>query len=90
MKFEWDEQKSHANNAKHGIDFETATKMWNDDGRIEIQTTFPDETRCIMIGQIGRKLWTAVFTRRGESIRIISVRRARRKEVALYEKEKSS
>jgi uncharacterized DUF497 family protein len=89
MKFEWDEQKSHANNAKHGIDFETATKMWNDGGRIEIQTTFPDETRCIMIGRIGRKLWTAVFTRRGESTRIISVRWARRREAALYEKKNS-
>ena len=33
------------------------------------------------------KLWTAVFTTRGDSTRIISVRRARRKEAKLYEKE---
>jgi uncharacterized DUF497 family protein len=90
MKFEWDEQKSHANNAKHGIDFETATQLWNDGGRVEIHTSFPDEKRNIMIGRIERNLWAAIFTPRVGTIRIISVRRARSKEVALYEKEKSS
>jgi uncharacterized DUF497 family protein len=90
MKFNWDEQKNRVNSAKHGIDFETATQLWNDGGRIEIHTSFPDEKRSIMIGRIERKLWAAVFTPRGGAIRIISVRRARRKEVALYENEKSS
>jgi len=90
MNFEWDDQKSRANCAKHGIDFETATQLWNDRDRIEIHTTFPDEFRSIMIGRIDRKLWAAVFTQRGESTRIISVRRARRREAALHEKEKSS
>ena len=89
MKFEWNEQKNLMNTAKHGIDFETSTQLWNDNGRIEIHTTFPDENRSIIIGRIGRKLWAAVFTQRGESISIISVRRARRKEAILYEKEKS-
>jgi uncharacterized DUF497 family protein len=88
MGFEWNEQKSRANSAKHGIDFETATQMWNDGGRVEIHTTFPDENRSIMIGRIDKKLWAAIFTQRGKSIRIISVRRARTKEAALYEKEK--
>ena len=41
-----------------------------------------------MIGRINKKLWAAIFTQRGKSIRIISVRRARTKEAALYEKEK--
>ena len=88
MEFEWNEQKSRANSAKHGIDFETATQLWNDGDRVEIHTTFPDENRSIMIGRIDKKLWAAIFTRRGKSIRIISVRRARTKEAALYAKEK--
>ena len=88
MNFEWNEQKSRANSAKHGIDFETATQLWNDGDRVEIHTTFPDENRSIMIGRINKKLWAAIFTQRGKSIRIISVRRARTKEAALYEKEK--
>jgi hypothetical protein len=86
MKFVWDENKNQANSAKHGIDFETATQLWNDEHRVEIHTTFSDENRSIMIGRLKAKLWAAIFTQRGEAIRIISVRRARRKETALYEK----
>ena len=86
MKFVWDENKNHANSAKHGIDFETATQLWNDEHRVEIHTTFSDENRSIIIGRLKTKLWAAIFTQRGEAIRIISVRRARTKETALYEK----
>ena len=52
MKFEWDENKSSANKNKHGMDFETATKLWNDKNRIEIQTAFPIEHRSVLIGKI--------------------------------------
>ena len=86
MKFVWDENKNQANSAKHGIDFETATQLWNDEHRVEIHTTFSDENRSIIIGRLKTKLWAAIFTKRGEAIRIISVRRARTKETALYEK----
>ena len=85
MEFEWDEKKSRANKSKHGIDFNAATKLWNDQDRIEIQTNFPAENRNALIGKIGDKLWTAIFTRRVYAIRIISVRRARKKESKLYE-----
>jgi uncharacterized DUF497 family protein len=85
MEFEWDEKKSRTNKSKHGIDFNTATKLWNDQNRIVIQTNFPAENRSALIGKIGDKLWTAIFTRRTDAIRIISVRRARKKETKLYE-----
>ena len=85
MKFEWDDKKSRSNKSKHGIDFDTAKELWNDQDRIEIQTSFPDENRNAMIAKIGDKLWTAIFTRRADAIRIISVRRARREETKLYE-----
>ena len=90
MKFEWDEKKSRANKTKHGIDFKTATELWNDGDRIEIQTTFPIENRSILIGKIGDKLWAAIFTKRNDSIRMISVRRARRRETKLYEQKEIS
>jgi len=86
MEFEWDENKSRVNNSKHGIDFNTATGLWNDQDRIEIQTNFPSENRNALIGKIEDKLWTAIFTRRVYAIRIISVRRARKKETELYER----
>ncbi|MGB0299725.1 MAG: BrnT family toxin [Alteromonas oceani] len=41
--------------------------------------------RYIVIGLIGAKHWTAVITHRNKNIRIISVRRARKSEVAIYE-----
>ena len=85
MEFEWDEKKSWVNKSKHGIDFNTATELWNDQDRIEIQTNFPGEDRDVLIGKIGDKLWTAIFTRREKAIRIISVRRSRKKETKLYE-----
>ena len=85
MEFEWDRNKSRANKSKHGIDFTAAAELWNDQDRIEIQTNFPAEDRNALIGKIGKKLWTAIFTRRMDAIRIISVRRARKKEIKLYE-----
>jgi hypothetical protein len=85
MEFEWDEKKSRANKSKHGIDFNAATELWSDQDRIEIQTNFPAENRNALIGKIRDKLWTAIFTRRVNATRIISVRRARKKETKLYE-----
>jgi uncharacterized DUF497 family protein len=77
MKFEWDENKNRSNKEKHGIDFEAAAQLWIDNNRIEIQTAFSDENRSILIARIENRLWTAIFTKRGDAIRIISVRRAR-------------
>jgi len=43
MKFEWDDVKSEVNATKHGIDFATATRLWQDADRIEIETPYPVE-----------------------------------------------
>ena len=85
MIFEFDENKSQSNKIKHGINFLEAQKLWNDVDRLEIPAKSLDEPRFVIIGRIGAKLWAAVVTYRGEKIRIISVRRARKSEVALYE-----
>lgn len=90
MKFEWDEKKSGINLSKHGIDFNTATELWDDEDRIQIQTAFPIENRRILIGKIGEKIWAAIYTRLNNSIRIISVRRARKKEARIYEQKEIS
>jgi uncharacterized DUF497 family protein len=85
MYFEWDRNKSIGNKNKHGIDFPTVKGLWNDTNRVEIETSYPLEDRNILIGKIGDKHWTAIFTRRADAIRIISVRRSRKQEVNLYE-----
>jgi uncharacterized DUF497 family protein len=87
MRFEWDAAKDNVNSVKHGIDFETAEGLWLDKNRIEIRAPHPVENRYITIGKLQGKLWTAVYTIRGDAVRIISVRRSRKEEAKLYEKE---
>ena len=87
MGFEYDPEKSAENKRKHGIDFEEAQALWNDAALVEIPARVIDEPRWVVIGKIDEKYWSAVMTRRGENIRLISVRRSRDEEVAIYESE---
>ena len=87
MEFEFDPAKSAANKDKHGIDFVEAQMLWADDG-LEVvlsKSRMTDEERFLAIGRIAGKHWTAICTLRGETIRITSVRRARKEEVGYYE-----
>jgi len=83
--FEFDLAKSDSNLAKHGIDFVEAQALWDDPMLLEIPAKTEDEPRFLVIGLIEGKHWSAVITYRGVNIRLISVRRARAEEVALYE-----
>jgi len=85
MPFEFDPAKSLLNREKHGIDFEEAQSLWDDENRLEIPAKTVDEQRYLLIGQINGKFWSAVITYRGENVRIISVRRSRDEEMELYE-----
>lgn len=85
VTFEFSETKSQANLSKHGIDFIDAQLLWNDPWLLEIQAKTEDEPRYLVIGLINGKHWSAVVTYRGANIRLISVRRSRTEEVALYE-----
>jgi Uncharacterized protein conserved in bacteria len=87
IKFDWDPYKSGLNRQKYGIDFSSARMLWEDPERIEIEAPFPLENRFILIGKINNNLWTAIHAIRNETIRIISVRRSRKEEKKLYEKE---
>jgi uncharacterized DUF497 family protein len=85
VEFEFDEVKSQANKSKHGIDFVEAQALWLDEMLVEIQARTEDEPRFLVVGMISGKHWSAVITYRGERVRLISVRRARVEEVAIYE-----
>lgn len=85
MNFEFDPRKSEANKLKHGIDFEEAQRLWNDDDWVDAPVRWTDEPRWISVGVIDGKFWTAVWTKRGEAVRIISVRRARQDEIGGYQ-----
>lgn len=85
ITFEFDAAKSQANLQKHGINFIDAQALWDDSRLLEIPAKTEDEPRYLMIGLINGKHWSAVITYRGFNVRLISVRRSRTEEVALYE-----
>jgi uncharacterized protein len=84
MEFEFDSSKSKANREKHGIDFVEAQELWDDEDRLEIPARTEDEPRYVLVAALGQKLWSAFFTYRKERVRLISVRRAGKKERDLY------
>lgn len=87
FEFEFDENKSTANKAKHGIDFIEAQKLWEDEAGIVLDARSEDEKRYALVSKLEGKAWVTIFTLRGEAVRLISVRRARKEEVKLYEQE---
>jgi uncharacterized protein len=83
VKFEWDAAKSESNREKHGITLEAASALWAG-AVLELESYYPQETRKLAIGKIGGRYWTIIFTLRGGKIRLISARRSRENEKALY------
>lgn len=86
MIFEWDENKNKVNMEKHYIDFATASEVFIDSNKIvEFNRVLNSEIRLQVIGQIQGVLTViVVFTPRNDKIRIISARRANKKEKGKY------
>ena len=89
--FEWDTRKAAVNRAKHGVSFEEAGTVFGDPDALDGPDLrhSEEESRFLRLGRAatGRVLIVAYIVRRrdgGESIRIISARRASRKERAAY------
>jgi uncharacterized protein len=88
--FEWDASKAKRNLAKHDISFEEATSAFYDP--LSITIADPDhssrESRFLLVGvTTTRRLVVVAHTDRGNKIRIISARRATRRERTSYEKD---
>jgi uncharacterized DUF497 family protein len=89
MRFEFDPAKSEANKRKHGIDFVEAQVIWsNGTGISGPAKDVEDEERRMALGLIDGKVWAVVYTMRGETVRLISARRAKRKERRAYESQR--
>jgi uncharacterized protein len=89
--FEWDARKAAVNRRKHGVSFEEAATVFGDPDALDGPDLYHSEreSRFLRLGHAatGRVLIVAYTVRRrddGESIRIISARRASRKERAAY------
>lgn len=90
LKFVWDPGKAAANLRKHGVSFPEATTAFADPN----SQTIPDpdhsrtEDRLILLGTSAQgRLLTVVHTERGDAIRLISARKATRKERKSYEED---
>jgi uncharacterized DUF497 family protein len=87
VKFEWDEAKSDQCYAERGFDFAYAARAFFDPNRlIQADTRHCyGEERYQLMGKIEQRLFVVVYTPRGDAIRIISARKANRREVQHYE-----
>jgi len=87
--FEWDEKKAKINLQKHNVSFEEASTVFADDLSITIEDPLhsDDENRYIIMGQsIKQRLLVVVHVEKSDSvIRIISARKATKKERKFYE-----
>lgn len=91
MEIEFDPSKDESNRAKHGLSLNLALLLdWN------TAVTKPDarhdygEQRMIGYGVIDRRLYCAVFVERGGKIRVISLRKANKREFKRYEESHQS
>jgi len=90
VRFEWDDRKAWANRAKHGISFEEAITAFDDPFAlvaVDARHSTPKEERTWLIGAANVAVLVIVYTMRdaGEVLRIISARRASRRERKRYE-----
>jgi hypothetical protein len=90
MRFSWDPKKAAINLEKHGVSFEEARTVFQDDYFIAFADPDHsiDERRFIMLGlSVSNKLLVVSYTERNGRIRIISTREATRRERKYYEEE---
>jgi uncharacterized protein len=75
MDFEWDAQKARLIFEERGIDLNDMVLLWHGP-RVEIRTDQNGEARWKAIGELEDRIYTVIFTMRGNTIRFISARRA--------------
>jgi uncharacterized protein len=88
MDFQWDANKARANAQKHGVRFADAIGIFDDPYAITIDDlNNKGEQRFAAIGlDLHGRIIVVVYTYRGENIRLISARKATKKEVRIYER----
>jgi uncharacterized DUF497 family protein len=88
MRFEWHDDKAESNALKHGITFEEAVTVFADPYLLfteDVQHSQREEREWAIGESENGSIVVVVFTMRGERIRIISARRATKRECQRYE-----
>ena len=92
MTFTWDTRKAEENLKTHRVDFREAATVFDD----ALSTTFPDvdhsvgERRFLIIGMSATGRLLVSHTERGDVVRIISARSARKREQRFYEEDEDA
>lgn len=88
IKIECDPVKDASNSRKHGVRLAVAVELDWRAAQVEADDRYDyDEDRFIGYAPLGEKLYCVAFTYRGDAIRVISLRRASRREVQCYEQQ---
>jgi uncharacterized protein len=82
--FEWDENKNQKNKEKHKLSFEHASRVFEDENRLQYAVESKGETRYITIGKVVKVIIAVVYTIRNFAFRLISARPARKDERERY------
>jgi uncharacterized DUF497 family protein len=83
MRYDWDEAKRQSNIAKHGVDFVVAEGFeW--DVAFIMTSQSANEPRLVAVAPISLRLHVLVFSIETRTVRIISLRKANKREVKLY------
>ena len=83
MRYDWDEAKRQSNIAKHGVDFAAAEDFEWDEALV-MTSHSANEPRLIAIAPINLRLHVLVFSIETRIVRIISLRKANKREAKLY------
>ena len=88
MEFEWDDAKSDTCFTQRGFDFAYVIRAFLDSNRLINRDDRRDygEDRYRLLGEIEGRVFVVIFTVRDSAIRIISARKANKREVEEYDK----
>lgn len=89
MEFEWDEAKDRVNRAKHGLSLADAMRLdWVTGTEVSDDRFVYGEGRVARYAMLGARLHVCIYTWRYTRLRIISLRKANRREIREYGTEK--
>ena len=91
IEFEWDTKKAKSNLRKHGVSFEEARSVFYDEFATQFQDDAEEEARFVLLGLSNEsRILVVVHCERGssgETLRIISARKATKNERSFYQGE---
>jgi uncharacterized protein len=88
MSYEWNESKRLSNLRRHGVDFDDIEEFDWQEAQYRDDLVVDHEQRFKAVSHFRGRMHVVIFTLRGDQTRIISFRRAEKREIRQYEKEK--